>query len=654
MSKLFSVKKEGIRIIFNILGLKLKVGYTNKIDYPVEAALIESLKSQISDNTVLMLEANDFHGEIMPGYIKYLLDLGFNVDLLATEKHKEDSTLCRLKTDRVKTYYTNISTMEKILQNPEIMNKYRGMFVNSMCLFRKDRRIKSPALVYKYFKNIQKPAGGFCINVCHTVDKFKTDFLKKNNCVVLAKTKRSDIPIVNPCYFGEVKITDKNDKTIFLISGDGSKNFGMVADSVRKLLIEGITNFKVYVTGRNKHTELSEDLKSYVEFLGYVSFEKLYSLAEESDFIIPCLDPDNKKHLWYINNGTSGAFQLSYGFLKPMLIAEKFAQKAGVDSESAIIYEKNPDLMEAMRNAICMDKDNYKRIQTKLECIRDELYHHSLTNVKNIIVGNELQGKSLLLLRCACLGFLTFKNFDLSKFKIISFNKQRVDFILKKYDSPKVQMPLAELEKYVINEEIFKERWETQTADIFNQKNVKALILDSFSELADKLFYDTMSSGCLCALYSELNKNSGFDKRFKDGGIIDLDLLPELYRTFFKQIKETYGDIPIIYLIFPDKYETRTLYINRKIQIKKIVENLQKEFPTLHLYEPDFVEKNKDGLAYHFSDKTYKLFAEKLEKDIDFLQVDKKKNIFEYLIKYRTTINMKKQLILFSFIKITY
>ena len=390
MTKFFSVKKEGIRFVFNFLGLKLKVCYKKQIDYPINKELISSLKSNILDNTVLMIEANDFHGEIMPGYIKYLLDLGYNVDLLATEKHGEDSTLCRLKSDRVKSYYTNISTMEEILKDAETMNKYKGLFVNSLLTSRQDRKVKSPAIVYRYFKNIKKPEGGFCINVCHTIDRLEKSFLKENNCVVLADTKIPGLPVVNPCYFGEVKVSGKNDKTIFLISGDGSKNFGMVADSVRKLLREGITNFKVYVTGRNNHAELSEDLKSHVEFLGYVSFEKLYSLAEESDFIIPCLDPDNKKHLWYINNGTSGAFQLSYGFLKPMLIAEKFAQKAGVDSESAIIYEKNPDLTEAMRNAICMDKEVYKKMQEGVKKCCTQLYNSSLENLKNSITIKEL------------------------------------------------------------------------------------------------------------------------------------------------------------------------------------------------------------------------------------------------------------------------
>ena len=249
----FSVKKEGIRLVFNLGGVKFKLRYKKQINYPINEVLIADLINNQRDNTVLMLEANDFHGEIMPGYIKYLLDFGYNVDLLTTEKHQEDSTLCRLNSNKLQQYYTNISTMEKILQDANIMDKYEGLFVNSMCLFRKDRAIKSPALIYKYFKNFHKPKNGFVINVCHTINNINTKYLKENNCVVLAKASK-DLPIVNPCYFGDVKITEKNETTTFLISGDGSKNFQMVADCVQKLRSNGIENFKVYVTGRYQHS----------------------------------------------------------------------------------------------------------------------------------------------------------------------------------------------------------------------------------------------------------------------------------------------------------------------------------------------------------------------------------------------------------------
>jgi hypothetical protein len=380
------IKKEGVRLVFNFGPFKLKVRYKSKIDYPIDKTIVYEIYHSTKKNAVLMLEANDFHGEVMPSYIKYLLDLGYSVDLLTTEKHKEDSPLCRIKSEKLNQYYTNISTIEHILQSNVIMEQYKGLFVNSMCLFRKDRAIKSPALIYKFFKGIHRPRNGFYINVCHTIEQFKLKFLKTNNCVILAKGKY-DLPIVNPCYFGDVKITDKSDKTIFLISGDGTKNFSLVAKGVKDLIKNGITNFKIYVTGRHKHNELSDDIKSYIEFLGYVSFEKLFKLIEDADFIIPCLDPENKKHLWYLENGTTGAFQLSYGFCKPMILAEKFAGKALVNSTNALIYKSNSDLSNVMKKAIDMPKEEYKTMQCNVSKLQEYLYELSKENLRRIING---------------------------------------------------------------------------------------------------------------------------------------------------------------------------------------------------------------------------------------------------------------------------
>ena len=104
----FNIKKEGVRLVFNLCGIKFKLRYKKQIDYPINEELISKLTQNQGENTVLMLEANDFHGEIMPGYIKYLLDLGYNVDLLTTEKHQKDSTLCRLHSENLNQYYTNI------------------------------------------------------------------------------------------------------------------------------------------------------------------------------------------------------------------------------------------------------------------------------------------------------------------------------------------------------------------------------------------------------------------------------------------------------------------------------------------------------------------------------------------------------------------
>ncbi len=427
----FSIKKEGVRLVFNVFGVKFKICYKNKIDYPINHLLVKELQNNTVENRVLMLEANDFHGEVMAGYAKYLLDLDYSIDLLTTERHKDDLPLCRLNSDKIKVYYTNISTMERILSDSTIMDKYVGMFINSTFLFRKDRAIKSPSCIYKYFRNLHAPKNGFCINVCHTMNTLHKKFLSKHTCCTLANNKRN-LPIVNPCSFGKVKITDKNSKTIFLISGDGSRNFKLICDNVQKLLNEGFQNFCVYITGRNKHNELEANLAEYIKFLGYVSFEKLYSIVEQADYILPCLDPNNKKHDWYLETGTTGAFQLSYGFLKPMVLSNKFADKALVNNNSALLYENNDDLYKAMQHAISINLHDYKKLQENLNKTVQVLYKTSLSNLKMLInseVKKPINDKPPMVLFCK-----TYKK-NLNRLKILKisidkYNKDKIPFYI--------------------------------------------------------------------------------------------------------------------------------------------------------------------------------------------------------------------------------
>ncbi|MEI0799659.1 hypothetical protein R4Q14_15225, partial [Brachyspira intermedia] len=59
--------------------------FKNKIYLKIENInLINFINSEISDNTVLVSEFNNSHGEVIPGIVKYFLDLNYNVDILIT------------------------------------------------------------------------------------------------------------------------------------------------------------------------------------------------------------------------------------------------------------------------------------------------------------------------------------------------------------------------------------------------------------------------------------------------------------------------------------------------------------------------------------------------------------------------------------------
>lgn len=75
--KFFSVKISPLKThkIVSICGLKLKF----RCDGNRKA--LEKLRATIRENSVLIVETNTCHYEVIPGYAKYFSELGYNVDV---------------------------------------------------------------------------------------------------------------------------------------------------------------------------------------------------------------------------------------------------------------------------------------------------------------------------------------------------------------------------------------------------------------------------------------------------------------------------------------------------------------------------------------------------------------------------------------------
>jgi hypothetical protein len=115
----------------------------------------------------------------------------------------------------------------------------------------------------------------------------------------------------------------------------------------------------------------------------------------KSDFLLSLLDPDNPDHNRYITLGTSGSFQLIYGFSKPCLIAEKFAAVYGFSSENAVVYKENKELGAAMLKAMDMKEDEYGSIRKNLIALSDDIYQRSLENLKRAVIESGSPDKAV-------------------------------------------------------------------------------------------------------------------------------------------------------------------------------------------------------------------------------------------------------------------
>ena len=161
-----------------------------------------------------------------------------------------------------------------------------------------------------------------------------------------------------------------------------------LSDAVEFLYNHGIKNFHITVIGLGKLDVINPAIRRFFTALGRVPYSTVHAEMRKADFFLTLLDPDNPDHDRYITHGTSGSFQLIYGFSKPCLIAGKFADVYGFSSENAVVYRDNSDLGLSMRKAIDMSEAEYEGIRNSLARVSDDIYNKSLENLKKALSDN--------------------------------------------------------------------------------------------------------------------------------------------------------------------------------------------------------------------------------------------------------------------------
>ena len=338
------------------------------------------LKINIKNNTILIFEPLNCHNECTPGYSKYFIELGYNVDILL-RKSGFDSLSYFEDIDNVRVFiYENLT---QIMNNSEnltcIIKQYNYILVEST-----NKREK-----YLYNK-LQLLSINNSIFVFHEIGYAGIDFSKyfsQNRIWTLGNI--SNGLEVNPHYFGNINIKEKNNITKFFLTSTIKRNYKPLIESVNKL-VKGNFNFEIVVTGRSL-TFNSKTIPKIVSnkfiFKHKVDYSELYRLVNGSDFIIILLDPKSKYDNLFKTSRITGSYQLSYGFLKPILINEEFADFYNCNNKNSLIY-KGLDLFSAMKRAILLNNYEYKKMQHILQIQKNEIHKLSINNIKKFIINN--------------------------------------------------------------------------------------------------------------------------------------------------------------------------------------------------------------------------------------------------------------------------
>ena len=378
---MFSVETTPVKThkVVKIFGVKLKI----RCDGNRKAC--NQLIADIRKNCVLIVETNNCHYEVIPGFAKYFTELGYNVDIAVCGDERLDFLSDALRSVRV--YNLGEKDIERLLSAAAIC-KYRYVVFNSAIKYVGGGAANAPEmpLVTDYYKNI-------------ATDKSKMIFIQQHMerqginrnqiaLVDLHNSYSSRFYVVNPHYFGKVKITPKNkDITKFIVVGGISswrKNYDLLIASVRRLA-KLTDKFKVIVVGAGQKLQIDEDVAKYFDIRGRLPYREMFAAMEEADFFLCLLDPENPDHDRYVSMGTSGSFQLIYGFAKLCLIQSKFAAAYEFNHTNSLVYENNADLVPLMQQAIEMDGAVYARLQSELKNKAKNIRERSLRNLKLLL-----------------------------------------------------------------------------------------------------------------------------------------------------------------------------------------------------------------------------------------------------------------------------
>ena len=372
-----NIKIRLFRIAFILLLLiicfenhKTFLNYKNYIEIK---SFKELFNSNIKKHSILIFEPNKYHHECSPGFSKYFIDLGYNVDLLI-HRNGIDSFYLFDGTKNIRLFiFKNLKHIQrKTKKLSRIMKKYDFVLVQSTDQKRKD--------LYINLKFLKRNNTIFVFHEITFAERIYSKYFNGNRIWTLGNMSKGKQ--VNPHYFGNIKIRELNSKTRFFMTSTAHRSYYYLIETVMKLY-ENNFSFEIIITGRSKRflkQKIPECLHKIFKFKSKVSFLELYRDIESSDFIIIPLNPKSKNDNLYKTTKVTGSMQLVLGFLKPALINKKFSDFYNLNNKNSLIYN-NHNLYDVMKKAINMNNKEYKILQSNLYKLENKIYNASIDNI---------------------------------------------------------------------------------------------------------------------------------------------------------------------------------------------------------------------------------------------------------------------------------
>lgn len=343
---------------------------------------------EIDRNTAIVWEpCTRSHGEIIPGYARLLLDLGYRVVVLMTPQRIPEGLFSQFD-------HPN-------LVFPMLSQRQNAKFVKTSAIHRAAVLLISTAGKLPHTADSRVDLHTvFGPNVPQNLLMVEHDAKAQIDAGVwtddtitlreLDYRARASV-VVNPHDFGDIRITPKSPgKTVFLLVGAARAKRGnrnLVFDAAEKLVAMGETNFEIRLIGKIGAPPVPSTLVNHVTKLGMMGFAQMYREVENCDFIVTAFQRDNIQHMPYKTVKTTGSFQLCYGFNKPCIVQKDFATGTALKANNSLFYGADEDMSAALQRAVTMGAKDYGVMQKAMNAAAQALYQTSLQNLSSLIDG---------------------------------------------------------------------------------------------------------------------------------------------------------------------------------------------------------------------------------------------------------------------------
>ena len=351
--------------------------------------LLGFLHSARNDREVLVVEPNEFHAEILPGFCKYLTDLGYKVTLILRHANYASKVFARVPKEAQPEFLCMAPWAMKVTLRRLNSGSCPLIFFSSSYFVQEGGFF---GLFVDYLGFIPRGRLGYFMVEHHfpvLIPELEKGRIDSRRVFLLSRHQHGEcrVPMLNPHYFGFVRHDRKSRKTRFVTVGSLSirnRNPMQLVAAVNELLSRGVFDFEVIVIGRDTSALAPGLIPGNIRVLGALDYDLLYNEVEAADFFLPLLDPDNEGHRRYLRGETTGSRQLILGFTKIPVIHEEFARTYGFTEADSVLHATGC-MAKAMERAILMSGEDYETRQLSLREHAGVVYRESLENLRAAI-----------------------------------------------------------------------------------------------------------------------------------------------------------------------------------------------------------------------------------------------------------------------------